>query len=493
MKRTQKREALIVSLAITLIWAAAPKPLAAFFRIAPVLAQSAAPNSSPVGATAVRIDSSSSMAVTNQTFTQRLKQRAPGTEVKVDYQGSDAALRSLQDGKTDLAAIGRPLTAEEKANSFVVVPQSRHKIAIIVGSNNPFTGNLTFEQFAKIFRGEITNWSEVGGQPGPIQLVDRPDSDDTRRALQTYAVFKQAPFQAAKGALKLTQDDTAAMTRELGTRGISYAIADQVTDKPGVRIVPMHKTLPSDPRYPFSQPLAYVYKGKPTLAAQAFLGGAAPANPVIATPATPAVIAPSPIPAPAQAPVQKTDYSWLPWLFLLPVLGGLLWWLLKNRSQPAITPVATTTIPTPPPSPAPVPAPAIVPVEEPPIKLYEERLVADTTRQKVGDVTIGKHVETEQAQVSVPIETERVVIERIAPTDLGASAPEADFREGEVARIVTHEETPDIHKEAFIREEVSVRKEVEHNTVEAEATVRKEKLDINTDGAPVVDNRGEPR
>jgi len=69
MKRTQKREALIVSLAITLIWAAAPKPLAAFFRIAPVLAQSAAPNSSPVGATAVRIDSSSSMAVTNQTFT----------------------------------------------------------------------------------------------------------------------------------------------------------------------------------------------------------------------------------------------------------------------------------------------------------------------------------------------------------------------------------------------------------------------------------------
>ena len=489
MKRIQKREALIVSIAITLTCAAAPKPLAAFFRIAPVLAQSTAPNSS--GATAVRIDGSSSMAVTNQTFTQHLKQRAPDTKVKVDYQGSDAALRLLQEGKIDLAAIGRPLTAKEKANSFVVVPQPRHKIAIVVGSNNPFRGNLTFEQFAKIFRGQITDWSEVGGQPGPIQLVDRPDSDDTRRALQTYDVFKQAPFQAAKGAIKLTQDDTAAMTRELGTRGISYAIADQVTDQPGVRIVPMHKTLPSDPRYPFSQPLAYVYKGEPSPVVQAFLGGAAPAKPAIAAPATPAVIAPTPIPAPVQAPVQKTDNSWLPWLFLLPLLGGLLWWLLKNRSQPAIAPAATTITPTPPPSPAPVPAPAVVPVEEP-IKLYEERLVADTTRQKVGDVAIGKHVETEQAQVSVPIETERVVIERVTPTGTEV-APEADFREGEVARIVTHEETPDIHKEAFVREEVNVRKEVEHNTVEAQATVRKEKLDINVDGAPVADNPGDHR
>jgi len=284
MKRTQKREALIVSLAITLTLAAAPQPRAAFLRIDPVRAQSTAPNSSPIGATTIRIDGSSSMAVTNQTFTQRLKQRAPSTEVKVDYQGSDAALRLLQEGKIDLAAIGRPLTAEEKANSFVVVPQSRKKIAIVVGSDNPYAGDLTFEQFAKIFRGEITDWSEIGGQPGPIQLVDRPDSDDTRRALQTYEVFKQAPFQAAKGALKLTQDDTAAMTRKLGTRGISYAIADQVTAQPGVRIVPMHKTLPSDPRYPFSQPLAYVYKGEPSPAVQAFLGISAPASPAVMAP-----------------------------------------------------------------------------------------------------------------------------------------------------------------------------------------------------------------
>ncbi|MCY7320322.1 MAG: substrate-binding domain-containing protein, partial [Phormidesmis sp. CAN_BIN36] len=82
-----------------------------------------------------------------------------------------AALQSVLDGKTDLAAIGRPLTAEEKARGFVVAPQKRHKIAIVVGPENSFTGDLTFKQFAQIFQGEITDWSEVGGSPGRIQLI----------------------------------------------------------------------------------------------------------------------------------------------------------------------------------------------------------------------------------------------------------------------------------------------------------------------------------
>lgn len=502
MNQSRKRETLVASLVLTLSLSAVPK-LAALFKVDPVLAQSVAPNASSENNPVVKIGSSSSMAVTNQNFTQRLKQQSPNAEVKIDYQEPNTALQSLQDGKVDLAAVGRSLTAQEKAN-LVVVPQDRKKIAIVVGANNPFTGNLTFEQFAKIFRGEITDWSEVGGEPGPIQLVDRPDANDTRQALQTYDVFKQAPFQAAAGAIKLDQDDADSMVKALGNRGISYAIADQVTDKPGVRIVPMHKTLPSDPRYPFSQPLAYVYKGTPSPAVQAFLGNAVPASPV-AVPASPVVTAPAPpavtAPAPAQAPasVQATDRSGLPWwLLLLPLLGAGLWWLLRNRSQPAIAPVVTPkVVPVPPPAPpvAPVavspplePAPPIIPAaDSPTLKLYEERLVADTVRQKVADVSISKHIETEQAQVSIPLETERVVIERVVPSADNV-APDATFSEGEVARIETYEETPDIHKETFIREEVSVRKEIEHDIVDAEATVRKEQLDIDAEGDPTINN-----
>ena len=122
-------------------------------------------------------------------------------------------------------------------------------------------------------------------------------------------------------------------------------------------------------------------------------------------------------------------------------------------------------------------------------KLYQERLIANKNRHKTGEVAVGKRVETETARASVPVEKERVVIERSTPMDAGtAVAPgDIDFREGEVARIEVYEETADIHKEAFVREEVRVRKVVDRDTVDAEETVRREELDVNTGGLPVVD------
>ncbi|MBN4005595.1 DUF2382 domain-containing protein [Nostoc sp. LPT] len=121
------------------------------------------------------------------------------------------------------------------------------------------------------------------------------------------------------------------------------------------------------------------------------------------------------------------------------------------------------------------------------LKLYEERLIASKRRQKTGEVTIGKRVETDTARVAVPVERERVVIERVTPADAGAtvSGREADFREGEVARIEIHEETADVRKEAFLREEVRVRKVVDQDTVETQETVRREELDVNSGNLPI--------
>jgi uncharacterized protein (TIGR02271 family) len=121
------------------------------------------------------------------------------------------------------------------------------------------------------------------------------------------------------------------------------------------------------------------------------------------------------------------------------------------------------------------------------LRLYEERLIASKRRQKTGEVSIGKRVETETARVAVPVERERVVIERVTPADAGTavSGREADFREGEVARLEIHEETADVRKEAFLREEVRVRKVVDQDTVETQETVRREELDVNSGNLPV--------
>ena len=120
------------------------------------------------------------------------------------------------------------------------------------------------------------------------------------------------------------------------------------------------------------------------------------------------------------------------------------------------------------------------------IKLYEERLVANKQRRKAGEVAIGKHVETETARVSVPVEKERVIVERVTPVDAGkAVAPgEATFAEGEVAHMEVYEEGADIRKEAFVREEVKVKKEIERDTVDAKETIRREELDIDAGNLP---------
>jgi uncharacterized protein (TIGR02271 family) len=115
-------------------------------------------------------------------------------------------------------------------------------------------------------------------------------------------------------------------------------------------------------------------------------------------------------------------------------------------------------------------------------RLYEEKLIVDKSRRKSGEVTIGKRVETETVRTAIPVEKERVIIERTTPK--GVDSPvfpdNTAFKEGNVAQMEIYEETADIKKQAFVREEVDVRKEVTRDRVEATETLRHEELDVDT-------------
>ncbi|MBE9138471.1 DUF4912 domain-containing protein [Nodosilinea sp. LEGE 07088] len=375
------------------------------------------PETVPSGTT-LSIQSSPNLGVAAQALKQEFEAAYDGTEVGVEVTSSDDAIAALIDGKIDLAAIGRPLTQAEQNEGLVTVPLERAKIAIIIGSDNPFFGNLTFEQFAAMFRGEITDWSQVGGEPGAIRFVDRPESNDTRRSLSQYEVFRSAPFEAGATADPVAEDDTAAAIRALGNDGISYAIAPLVLDQPGVKIVPMHQTLPDDPRYPYSQPRYFVYKDQPSPAVAAFVGYAtapaglaaiaaaqgaeadviagaiadpaagatSPSDPSSAVTSAPVTTEPEPeaealegaAPADADpiatAPANDNDGGFA-WWWLLPLaalLGGLGWLLTRGRGAAPVADAATTVPPVAPPPAVPpvsgsgavaaaVPEPAIVP------------------------------------------------------------------------------------------------------------------------------------
>ncbi len=233
---------------------------------------------SVAGDTTLSIDGAPSMAGINQSLKENFEQRYPGARVTLAVSSDEQALTALNDGAIDLAALGRALSEAEDNPSLTSIPVTREKIAIIVGRDNPFRGDLTFGDFAGIFRGDITNWSQLGGPNVPIRFVDRPATSDTRLALADYEIFQDRPFETGPNADPVEVDDTAAVVRALGSDGISYAIASEVTNQDAVRPLSMHNTLPSDPRYPYSQPRNYIYRGEPSLPIEAFLGFATNAD-----------------------------------------------------------------------------------------------------------------------------------------------------------------------------------------------------------------------
>ncbi|WP_373480192.1 YsnF/AvaK domain-containing protein [Geminocystis sp.] len=122
------------------------------------------------------------------------------------------------------------------------------------------------------------------------------------------------------------------------------------------------------------------------------------------------------------------------------------------------------------------------------VKLYEERMIVDKDRTKTGEVEIGKHIELKTAHVSMPIEKEHIVIERTPMSEQTVATDNVDaFDDNKTIRMEVYEDTPDIHKEAFVREEVTIRKEVIKETIKAEETLRREELDVDTKGNPIID------
>ncbi|GFE69506.1 DUF4912 domain-containing protein [Chroococcus sp. FPU101] len=312
----------------------------------------------------VRVDGSSSMKNINEALEKQFESKFSGTEVTLSESGTDQALQALREGKIDLAAIGRPLTPAEQAEGFKQYAVTRHKIAMIVGPENPFNQSLTIEQFAQIFRGEIKDWSKVGGVVGVIRVIDRPATSDTRQAFNNYPVFQKAPLKTGDNAKTVADDQTDLVIAELGKDGIGYAIADQVEGRTDVKILKMHETLPNDERYPFSQPLIYVYKGAaPSDAAKAFLGYAtAPDNATVIEDARRADVAPAPVPAETTTttvptttePDRDSGFPW--WLLLLaPLL--LIPFFLRGRSEPEPEVIRDPIPAPPPPPPTPVAAP----------------------------------------------------------------------------------------------------------------------------------------
>ncbi|WP_205370739.1 phosphate ABC transporter substrate-binding protein [Thermoleptolyngbya sp. PKUAC-SCTB121] len=160
--------------------------------------------------------------------------------------GTNAGIQNLANGTVVLAASSRPLNAAEAQSGLVGVPIARDALAVVVGRDNPYTGGLTLDQLKRIYQGQITNWSEVGGPNAPIKVINRANDSGTQSFFKDVVLLGGDFAPEGPNFTTLPRDETTPMLRALGNNGIGYSTVQQVVNQQTVRIVPIDGVQPTD-------------------------------------------------------------------------------------------------------------------------------------------------------------------------------------------------------------------------------------------------------
>ena len=139
----------------------------------------------------VNTEGSTSMADVMSIFTEVFKEMNDGVTVNYSGTGSGAGIEAVLAGTCDIGLSSRALTDDEKASGAVENIVALDGVAIVVNPENPVS-DLTEEQIAQIYTGEITNWSEVGGNDAEIAVLGRESGSGTRSAFEEILGIEDA-------------------------------------------------------------------------------------------------------------------------------------------------------------------------------------------------------------------------------------------------------------------------------------------------------------
>ena len=216
---------------------------------------------------AVALNGSTSMEKVVGALGEQFMSDNSGVSVTYDATGSGAGIEAASNGSADIGLSSRGLKDEEKSSGLVGTTVALDGIAVIV---NPANGveDLTVEQIAKIFTGEITDWSELGGAAGTISCIGREAGSGTRDG------FESIP--GTKDACKMDQEltSTGAVIEAVAgnPNAIGYASLSALKDT--VKAVTVGGVVCSeetvlDGSYEIQRPFVFVTKDGVALSAQA--------------------------------------------------------------------------------------------------------------------------------------------------------------------------------------------------------------------------------
>ena len=164
---------------------------------------------------------------------------ADHTDVTVTYNptGSGAGIQAVAEGRCDIGLASRNLKDEEKANLDETVV-AIDGIAVIVNNENA-VADLTIEQIAGVYKGEITNWKELGGADAPIVLIGREAASGTRDGFESITGTEDL----CKYSQELTSTGDVVQTVSSNPNAIGYASLASVGDT--VKAVKVEGTAPT--------------------------------------------------------------------------------------------------------------------------------------------------------------------------------------------------------------------------------------------------------
>lgn len=131
----------------------------------------------------VTMAGSTSMEKLANALAEAFMEKNPGVSVTAEFTGSSAGLESLAAGSVDIGNASRALSDDEKSTGAVENIVAIDGIAVITDTANTVT-DVTSEQLASIYTGEITNWSELGGADEQIVVIGREAGSGTRGAFE---------------------------------------------------------------------------------------------------------------------------------------------------------------------------------------------------------------------------------------------------------------------------------------------------------------------
>ena len=209
---------------------------------------------------------STSMKNVIAALTEGFAEVEPGVTVSYDPTGSGAGITGATDKTLDIGLSSRALKDDEKADVYGTTI-ALDGIAIIV-NNASKVEDLTVDQLKQMFTGEITNWSEVGGDDGEIVLIGREAGSGTRDGFESIVDVKDS----CKYAQELTATGAVISAVEANPLAIGYASLSAVGDT--VKMVTVggvecSEETVKDGSYEVQRPFVFVTNKSVTLSEQA--------------------------------------------------------------------------------------------------------------------------------------------------------------------------------------------------------------------------------